>query len=197
MTLKYSVRFNPAFSFPFFFFFYFNLNLLFKVKHKGASPCEKSEEKGQRQKVTFVCLNMKENKTTGHKSTFLASLFCVLEAFWPYWVWAKKCLFFRYQILIFISYFDQQNIFGQNWTWNAVFTIRVPEKNAFLGSCHRFQEVIVLPKQFCRTKKNFRSMPISSDVGQLKPKWMNGWALGPRIGPFALIFNPHIEKHQT
>ena len=28
------------------------------------SPCEKSEEKGQCQKVKFVCLNMKENKAT-------------------------------------------------------------------------------------------------------------------------------------
>ena len=40
-----------------------------------ASPCEKSEEKGQRQKVTFLCLNLKENKATGHKGRFLASLF--------------------------------------------------------------------------------------------------------------------------
>ena len=40
-----------------------------------ASPCEKSEEKGQRQKVKFVYLNMKEDKATGLKSTFLASLF--------------------------------------------------------------------------------------------------------------------------
>ena len=40
--------------------------------HKGASPREMSEEKGQRQKVKFLCLNMKENKATGHKSNFLA-----------------------------------------------------------------------------------------------------------------------------
>ena len=46
-----------------------------------ASPCEKSKEKGKRQKVKFVCLNMKENKATGHKSVFLASLFCFLEPF--------------------------------------------------------------------------------------------------------------------
>ena len=26
---------------------------------------------------------------------------------------------------------------------------------------------------------------------------MNGWILGSRIGPFAFIFNPHIEKNQT
>ena len=39
------------------------------------SPCEKSEEKGQRQKVKLLCLNMKENKATGHKSKFAASLF--------------------------------------------------------------------------------------------------------------------------
>ena len=78
------------------------------------------------------------------------------------------------QILIFIYHIEQQNIFGQNLTSNAVFTIRVPEKNAFLGSCHSFQEIIILPKQFCRTKKKFRSMPISSYLGQLKPKCMNG-----------------------
>ena len=57
-----------------------------------------------------------------------------------------------------------------NLRTNAVFTIKVPVKNAFLGFCHRFQEIIILPKQFCRTTKTFRSMPISSDVGQLKPK---------------------------
>ena len=34
-----------------------------------ASPHEKSKEKGQGQKVKFLCLNMKENKATGHKST--------------------------------------------------------------------------------------------------------------------------------
>ena len=33
-------------------------------KAERASPCEKSEEKGQRQKVKYVCLNMKENKAT-------------------------------------------------------------------------------------------------------------------------------------
>ena len=26
--------------------------------YQGASPCEKSEEKGQRQKVKILCLNM-------------------------------------------------------------------------------------------------------------------------------------------
>ena len=68
------------------------------MNHKGASPHEKSEEKGQRQKVKLLSLNMKENKATGHKSTFLASLFCFLGPFWPHWVWAKKKLFFKNQI---------------------------------------------------------------------------------------------------
>ena len=101
------------------------------------------------------------------------------------------------QILIFISNFAKLNIFGQNFTTNAVFTIGVPVKNAFLGSCHRFQEINIFPKQFCKTKKNIRSMPKTSDLDQLKPKWTNGCILGSRIGPFELIFNPHIEKHQT
>ena len=57
------------------------------------------------------------------------------------------------QILIFIPYFDHKNIFGQNLTSNAVFTIGVPEKNTILGSSHRFLEIIILPKQLCRTKK--------------------------------------------
>ena len=74
------------------------------------------------------------------------------------------------RILIFSSYFDQQNYLGQNLTSNAVFTIGVPVKNAFLESGHRFQEIIILPKQFCIPKKNVRSMPISSGLGKLKPK---------------------------
>ena len=40
------------------------------------------------------------------------------------------------QIVTFISYFAQQRN-GQNLTSNAFFTIGVPVKNAFLGSCHR------------------------------------------------------------
>ena len=36
-------------------------------------------------------------------------------------------------------------------------------------------------------------MPKSSDLGQLKPKWMNG----SRKGPFELVFKPHIEKQET
>ena len=80
---------------------------------------------------------MKENQATGHKSTFLASLFGFFGPFWSYWVWAKKCLFIKNQItkkyfmtlktkfgtpkyifmlhipqiFIFISYFDQQKHF--------------------------------------------------------------------------------------
>ena len=61
----------------------------------------------------------------------------------------------RTHILIFISNWDKKYIFGQNLTTNAVFTIGVPVKNAFLGSCHRFQEMIDLPKKFCRTKNRF------------------------------------------
>ena len=37
-------------------------------RHLWASPCEKSEEKCERQKVKCSCLNMKENKATGHKN---------------------------------------------------------------------------------------------------------------------------------
>ena len=88
---------------------------------------------------------MKENMETGHKSKFLASLFCVLGPFWPYRVLAKK----------------------------------MPNFTNFTN---------ILPKQFC--------MP-SSDLGQLKPKWMNGLILGSSLGPFKLILNPHIDKHQT
>ena len=39
-------------------------------------------------------------------------------------------------------------------------------------------------------------MPISSDLGQCKPKWINGYTLGSRIGPFMITFSQHIEKHQ-
>ena len=34
------------------------------------SPREKSKEKGQRQKVKILCLNMKENKATEHEHIF-------------------------------------------------------------------------------------------------------------------------------
>ena len=78
------------------------------------------------------------------------------------------------QILIFISCFDTKKMCGLNLTLNAFFTIGVPEKNAFLRCCHCFQEMIILPKRFCKTKKKFLSLPISSDLGQLKSKWMNG-----------------------
>ena len=101
------------------------------------------------------------------------------------------------QTFVFIFNFDQKCIFEQHFTSFAVFTFGVPVKNAFLGSCHRFQEINNCPKQFCKTKKNIRSMPKTSDLDQLKPKWTNGCILGSRIGPFELIFNPHIEKHQT
>ena len=71
--------------------------LLFQSS-KEASPSEKSEGKGQPQKVKFLCLNMKNNKATGPKSNFLAKFFCFLGPFWPYWVWAKNCLFFKDKI---------------------------------------------------------------------------------------------------
>ena len=41
-------------------------------KYIGASPCEKAKEKVQRHTVTFLCLNMKENKALGHKRILLA-----------------------------------------------------------------------------------------------------------------------------
>ena len=40
-------------------------------------------------------------------------------------------------------------------------------------------------------------MPRSGDLGQLRPEFMKGLILGSKIGPFDLIFDPHIEKHQT
>ena len=64
------------------------------------------------------------------------------------------------QTLIFISYFDKQNLFGHNFTWNTVFTIRIPEQNAFIASCQNFQEKYILPKQICKTKKTLLTMPI-------------------------------------
>ena len=40
-------------------------------------------------------------------------------------------------------------------------------------------------------------MPKTSNLGQLKPEWINGLNLDSRIGPFDLIFNSHIEKPQS
>ena len=62
---------------------------------RRASPRKKSEEKGQCQKVKLSCLKMKENKATGHKSTFFATLYCVLGPFWPFWVRPKNAYFLR------------------------------------------------------------------------------------------------------
>ena len=45
-------------------------------------------------------------------------------------------------ISIFIPSFDQKIYFWQTFTSNAIFTIGVPVKNAFLGSCHHFQAII-------------------------------------------------------
>ena len=44
-------------------------------------------------KLKFLCLNIIENRATGHKSTFLASLLLLSGPYWPCWVWANKCPF--------------------------------------------------------------------------------------------------------
>ena len=62
---------------------------------KRASPRKKSEGKGQRQKVKWLCLKIKETKATEHKTTFFPVFFCVLGPFWPFWVGAKKCQLFE------------------------------------------------------------------------------------------------------
>ena len=63
-------------------------------------------------------------------------------------------------------------MFGQNLISNAVFTFGITLKNAFFGSCHQFQEIIILPKQFWRTKKvcdHCLQVVIWSNLSQ------NGW----------------------
>ena len=86
-------------------------------------------------------------------------------------------------LFIFASYFDpKKNIFGKHFTSNAGFRIWVRVKKAFLRLVTLKKNI--LPKQFCRTKINFRSMPISSDLGKLRPTLMTGWILDSRIGPF-------------
>ena len=131
-------------------------------------------------KSEMVMPKHERKQSTGHKSTILASLFCFSGLFWPYWVWAKKCLCFKNQIskmnlIILTIKFVTPNykfmlhmnqifyIYFSFWTrklcWSKVDLKRVfynwvPVKNAFLVSCHRFQEINILPKQFCRTQKN-------------------------------------------
>ena len=78
-----------------------------------------------------------------------------------------------------------------------VFTVWVHEKNEFLWFCHRFQEIIILSRQFHSILFFFRSMPINIHLGKPKPQWINVWKLCSRIGPFELIFNLHIERNQT
>ena len=80
--------------------------------------------------------------------------FCTFGAFWPYlkkYLITLKSQFFTPNSMLhmtknlWIYYFNQKNIFGQNLTSNAVFTIRIPEKNAFFRFCHRFQEIFIMP----------------------------------------------------
>ena len=59
----------------------------------GAIPREKSEEKGPRQKVKLLCLNMKENKRTRQKSTFWLHFFAFWDLFSNIGFWPKKILF--------------------------------------------------------------------------------------------------------
>ena len=54
-------------------------------------------------------------------------------------------MFYMTQIFKLLFLFRPKKKFVQNWTSNAVFTIGVPVKNAFLGSCHNFQEIFSLP----------------------------------------------------
>ena len=104
-----------------------------------ASPCEKSEEKGWRQKVIFLRLNMIDIKSTGNESTFCPHFFSCWALFWPFWVWAKKCLFFHSQISTF-----------------------------YLGTLKSqdFENVSIL--QIYGAHKKFRSMTKNSDFSQTK-----------------------------
>ena len=82
-------------------------------------------------------------------------------------------------ILLFFLLLQFKSFFLKKHFWakfdnKHVFTIGVLLINAFNGSCHCFEENIILPTQFCRTKKNIRLMPISSDLSHLRPKWING-----------------------
>ena len=51
------------------------ISILVLLTQIGASLPEKSEEKGQCQKMKFVWLNMKENEVIEHRKTFLALYF--------------------------------------------------------------------------------------------------------------------------
>ena len=82
-------------------------------------------------------------------------------------------------------------------TSNVIFTIGVPVKKAASDLVTVFKKYIFCPNNSIEPKINVRSMPKWSDFGQLRPKWINGLILGSIIGPFELIFNPHIEKHKT
>ena len=62
-------------------------------------------------------------------------------------------------ILIFISYFDTTNFFLAKFDKNGVFNNWGPVENAFLGSCHCFQEIFFFAKQICRAKKK---LPVNS-----------------------------------
>ena len=79
--------------------------------HYRASPREKSKEKSQCKKVKFSCLNMKENKETGHKSTFLAPLFLLFGTFLATLGLGQKMpIFFRIRLKKLFHHFKKQNM---------------------------------------------------------------------------------------
>ena len=71
------------------------------------------------------------------------------------------------QILIPFSNVDKIYIFGQNFTTNMLFTILLPVKNVFLGSCHNFQKIFIFLHNSVAQKKIAQSISKRSDVGQL------------------------------
>ena len=73
------------------------------IENLWASRCEKSEEKGQRQKVNLLCLNMKENMATGHMSRFFASLLFFLGFFLTILGLGKKIK--KFNLFIFSLFF--------------------------------------------------------------------------------------------
>ena len=70
----------------------------------------------------------------------------VLQTIYVFYIWPTI-----YYLLIILK---KKKRFRPKFGGKRVFTIKVPVKNACLESCHRFQEIIILPKKCWRTKKH-------------------------------------------
>ena len=145
--------------------------------------------------------------------------------FLSYWVWAKNAQFFKNHIsnadfitlktkfvapnyinmlhmtliLIFISYFDKTKlkILWAKLVLKCSFTMWVLRKMSCWDLVTVFKKYLIwLNNSVKKHKKIDQCLWIVIWV-HLSQNGLLDKNVGYKIGPFELIFNPHIEKHQT